>query len=580
MKSPLKGFADWACDPKRTVEERFGAEVLIESTLGLWLNKHSIHREVNYSAEQLRKKDRLLNPAYEPCFTAEDADRVETVLPELQELNIGYFEDRPLRDLSFLRFCPPLNTVRIHKAEITDWSPMEYHTSLTKLDVWDSVARDLRVISQLTKLQSLHLWLGAPWPNLGSMAKLSELREIVFYGNILIWQAVPELPQLRDAKIQHSAGYNLPLRSMADLPAMPELRRLYLINTADLAGVERFTQLLNLEIYGYFTDLDPLTPLKNLTHLTLSGGSYSDLAPLAKLPQLRRLLLRNEDPPDFTPLADAPRLSEIALEEANIVPAELASLNAMLYPWSEDFAAPVPRPLAPLRLVAEEKWDLPDRDGAGEPRPFGEDADMQESEGRWFYREVDRRLTKLLGRQWGPTRHYLSGRAIQHLTISRPEDIDRLPAIVQTLRETIAAARYNWTFFFIVDSLAEYERDIEQIYADDGEEFNADRERQEWEYRKQREREHKAFLERKYRHRLQQELGTPINPADFAPPPPPKPDEEDDAVPAGNFVPEPAPEFDLETRLHCGVQLTEKAIYVTARDRKLAEMLFELKSEG
>ena len=56
MTPSSEGFADWAGDPCRTLEERFGAELLIEHTLGLWRNKHGI--KVRRSAESpLRCKD-------------------------------------------------------------------------------------------------------------------------------------------------------------------------------------------------------------------------------------------------------------------------------------------------------------------------------------------------------------------------------------------------------------------------------------------------------------------------------------------------------------------------------------------
>lgn len=55
MTAASEGFADWACDPHRTLEERFSAELLIEQTLGLWRVKHGIKVETNYEAERLRR---------------------------------------------------------------------------------------------------------------------------------------------------------------------------------------------------------------------------------------------------------------------------------------------------------------------------------------------------------------------------------------------------------------------------------------------------------------------------------------------------------------------------------------------
>jgi hypothetical protein len=580
MSLASAGFAAWACDPQRTLEERFGAELLIEITRGLWCQKHGVKHEVNYQAEQLRKKERSLDPTHEPRYTGEAAAQAEEVLPGLKQLNFGWCDDRPLRDLSFLRFCPPLNSLELRNTEIRDWSPLLCQTSLTIFHLWsDLVARDLRVLGRLAKLQDIHMFLGAPWPDLTGLENLAELREFNFHGNILALQGIPCLPNVRVADIEHGYGYNLPLRNLADLPAMPELRRLKLINTAEFDGIQRFTKLLNLEIYGYFTDLAPLARLKDLTHLILSGGDYPTLAPLATLPQLRRLIVRLEIPPDFTPLADAPRLHEIGTEATHIVPPELASLNAMFNPWSEEFAAAVPRPLAPLKLFLRDPNSNVRGDNGGVPRDWGDDKEMDQSEARWFAREINRRLTALLGPGWGQVEEYGLIAGYEQVAIGRPQDFDHVPAVVQCLRELIASARHPWEFLFMVDSDKWYERNMEDIYSDEGEEFDAERQREEWEDERRQERERREFLERKYRHRLQQELGTPAAPLPPAPPPAAATDEED-TIAAGQDEPPAPPEYDLGTSISLYCTLTEKAVYVHAANRALAEMLLEIKAEN
>ena len=401
MTTASGNFADWACDPRRTLEERFGAELLIEHTLGLWRNKHGIKVEVNYQAEQLRLKARSLDPAHKPAYSREDAEHAEEVLPELKQFCLPFHDDRALRDLSFLRFCPPLEAIELRQSEIRDLSPLLFQTALTRFNLWrDQVVRDFRALGRLTRLQSVSLYVRVPWPDLRGLENLVELRHLIYNGNVLAFRDVPILPQMRWFDIGHLGSFDIPLRTVHDLPAMPELRRLKLDNTAELDGIERYTKLLNLEVYGYFTDLTPLAALKELTHLTISGGDYDTLAPLAKLPNLRRLTVRHEVPPDFTPLADAPRLHEAVMELSHIVPPELASLNAMFTPWSDDFALPQPRPLAPLKLLHRDlkKGDPKTEDtSTAAPRDWGDDDEMGKSEARWFVREANRRLRQLLG---------------------------------------------------------------------------------------------------------------------------------------------------------------------------------------
>jgi hypothetical protein len=580
MSASPDSFADWACDSRRSLEERYGAELLIEAVDGLWKQKHGIKQQVNYEAERLRRKARALDPAYQPDYTREDAMRAEEVLPEMKQLRLWSGDDRPLRDLSFLRFCPPLETLDTpYFFEIRDWSPLRFQPALTSLYLRDRVVRDLRILGSLAKLETLHLFLGAPWPDLTGLEKLENLHTLNFYGNILALRDIPKLPRLRDLEIHHGGGYNIPLRNLGDLPEMPELRRLYLENTAELDGIGRCKKLLNLHVFGYFTDLAPLAELTELTHLTISGGDYPTLAPLATLPQLRRLTVCHEVPPDFLPLADAPRLHEAVMEISHIVPAELPALNAMFAPWSEEFALPQPRPLAPLKLVLRQNG-LPDiaNDGDAAPRDWGDDQEMGKSEARWFVRETNRRLNRLLGEGWGELTEHALNPGHDMLTITRPEDIDRLPEIVQCLRELIAAARHPWQLMFIVDSLARFERDIGEIYRDDGEEFDAERQREEWEYQQRQKREHREFLERKYRHQVQQELGTPALPENSTPE---NQSREADADTLESTIGSAAPEYDLGTRLYFFSTLTEKAVYLYHEDEVgLAKMLLNIQTES
>jgi hypothetical protein len=574
MSASTEKFSEWACDPRRTLEERYGAELLIESLAGAWKTKHGIKEDINYEADRLRRKDRQLNPAHKPDYSREDAKRTEEVLPEMKQFFVSFSDDRPLRDLNFLRFCPPLESIELRNTEIRDWSPLLFQTSITKLHVWtDKVVRDLRVLGGLANLQMLRLYLNEPWPDLRGLENLAGLRELHFYGNILTLRDIPRLPQMRHLEIHHWSGHNIPLRSAADLPEMPELRHLFLENTTELNGIGRFQKLRNLSVFGYFTDLTPLAELKELTHLFISGGDYGTIAPLATLPNLCKLTVRHELPPDLTPLADSPRLHEIAVELSPIVPPELGSLNATFNPWSEEFALPQPRPLAPVKLFERDKETMDENKSDATPRDWTDDAGMEKSEAAWGQREITRRLEQLLGKGWRRISGVGGGHC--HVTISCGEDIDRLPEIIGCLRQFAAAARHSWSYLLIVDSLAQYERDMFEIYRDDGEEFNAEREREEWEDSRRRRLEHEELLKRIYKHRLQQELGTPPAPENL--PTPENPGDETDVF--ETTAEDSAPEYDLGTRIHVYAELTEKAIFVHEDEIALAQMLFNLKAE-
>jgi hypothetical protein len=574
IDSMATNFAGWAFDARRSREERFGAQILVEHAMPLWRAKHKIPVEpINYEAARLYRNERKLNPAYEPVFSREDAERVEEVLGELKALNTGHGEDRSLRDLSILQFCPALEKARLFRTEIRDWTPLGECSQLRDVLIMDDVARDFRPLARLTQLNKLWMWLWAPWPDLTGFEGLTELREFHYSGNVLALGSIPRLPAVRDAKFDQRFNFHVPVRSIAELPEMPELRRFYLENTWKLDGIERSPLLLNLEVFGHFDDLTPLSVLQHLTHLTVSGGYYESVEPLARLPALRHVLVRRDNPQDYSALAEAPRLHEIQLEICTINKVEVGALNAVLAPWSDEFGVHSPRPLQPLQLVLRDD-DYEKEVGPAAARDWGEDTGMAESEDRWFKREINRRLNKLLGKGWGHiSTSFCSGPGNEHVTISRGEDIDRFPQIVECLRRLIATAKYPWTLTLIVDSLAEFERDLEDIEgADEDEtekEFDAETERANWEYSQEKQREHREFLEREYRFRLQQQQGLPVNPQEFAPPPEAK-EEEDDIASRGA-------KYDTGVRLRLYSTLTEASFVIHETDLPLAKMLLEIK---
>ena len=570
-------FAAWACDPQRTIEERFGAELLIEHTQGYWNRKHKIEAPTNYQALQLRRKARSLDPGYRPQFTRTQAERTEEVLPDITQLSFSLYHDRHLRDISFLRFCSPLASINISESEIRDWSPLLSQPEISSLIISDRLARDLRVLGQLPQLEKLQLSLGTPWPDMRGLENLPRLRDFQFSGNVLAIQVVPHLPVLRSAKLSHGSGFNVPLRCVADLPAMPKLRRLHLENTSELDGIERYPQLLNLEIHGYYTDLTPLAALPDLTHLLLGGGDYPDIHALTAMSGLRRVSIRIDLPPDLTPLAELPCLHEIVIEGTPVVPAELNSLNALCASWDDEFAATPPRTPKKLRLRIRSNEDRSDDDCTAIPRTWGDDLEMAKSETRWYTRKVNRRLNRLLGKGWGRVSDLGSLHSINtHVTITRPKDIDRLPAILLALRKLILTTRHPSKFFLVVDSMARYERDLDEIPGDDDDEFDAESEREEWEDARQQKIEREEFLKRTYRHQLSLETGIPIPPDRPDSPPDQDPDDQDYAGESAG----PDSDYDLGTKLFLYTTLTEKAIYVNESDRRLAEMLFEMKAES
>ena len=579
MIETSENFTAWACAPGRTLEERFGAQKLIEQTHNLWRKKHDIELDFNFEADRLRDKARSLDPGYVPSYERADTNHVDEILGDLKTLHLSHYADRPLRDISFLRFCTELETLDIQHTEIADWSPLGALQKLTQLHIWENKSADLRVLGEIRSLRELRMYLYPPWPDLRGLERLENLTSLFFHGNILALNEVPYLPAVRVVDLGKTHTAALPLRNVAGLPVMPELRNLKLESTCALDGIERYENLINLEVHGLFSDLAPLASLRQLTHVTLHNGDYPGLQPLAGLPDLRKVTLHIEFPPDLTPLVEVPRLHEIKLESP-VIPAELETLNSLCTPWSEEFEMKPARPLDPVRLRVLSRDDHRTHDGdhTALPREWGDDAEMGKSEIRWFCNKLHRRLTRLLGKGWGKkSSDNVPGHPGHNaICITRMEDIDRLPEIVATFRQLVASTRHPWKCVLMVDSLARYELDFEEIQRDP-ETYDPEQDRMEWEEYFQKKRERRDFLQRKYRHQLSEETGVPIPPPEPVLPAACAPQDEEGQAFEETEIPDH--EYDLGTSLNLYATLTEKSIFIWPHQREQAEMLFEMKAE-
>lgn len=573
----MSDFVSWVLSSERSQDEACAAESLITAALGHWRRLKGISFSEPYEVVKERAEARRLNPAYRPVFDEDEVANAAEVLPELQVWNTGVYDDRPVRSLSVLQWAPELTELNLRLTEIHDWSPLELVPKLEVLHIHDRVGEDLRPIAKLKRLARLWICLHRPWPHLPALDDLPALQWLHYCGNLQVLGDMKALPSVTEADITHLDGFQLPLRAVNALPDMPKLRRLKLINTDKLDGLERCPRLINLEIYGYFRDLSPLKALTELTHLELSGGWYPDASALVALPNLRWVKLRREEPQDVSVLAEVPRLHEVIMEACPILKTEVAALNAGLTPWDEEFAVE-PRPLKPLRFRAdgEKSVERKVKSAGGVPRDWGDNREMAAAEARWFANALDRALAELLGREWGKLSTVGSHPGTDFLVIARFDDISRIREVVELCRQHLCRTKYPWSLYLTVDSMWEYERDLEDFGDDDedeeDEEFDEELEREEWEYYKQRERERREFFERLHRYRLKQEQGDAIDPREFAIE---KPKTEEENATAGDI--EGGSEYDLGTELYFQSTLTEEEMVVSESDKGLAEYLMGMK---
>jgi hypothetical protein len=571
-------FIEWALNPKLGIEEAYGAERLVEAALFRWHVKHKVREPKSYEEHFEARKRRRLNPAHRARLAHRDVERAAEIVPELLSIDLSCFEDRPLRDLSGLRFLLQLEDLRLTWTEISDLSPLAGLTRLHKLHLSDGEAQDLRPLARCTRLRRLSLQLRQPWPVLEDLAGLNQLEEFEWKGNLLLLETVTRLPRVREAKLTAGYQFDLPLRDCRRLPQMPELRVLEIGSIARLEGIDRWPQLRNLVLGGSLRDLRPLQSLRELTHLTVRSEEVRVVSPLAALPELRRLMVVSEHPIDFSSLAETPRLHEVVMERCEINKMELATLNAVLEPWDEEFAAPQPRRLLPATFCSSDVRQFPQV-----PQPEAEfvatrDADPQlhASECRWFARRLQEKLNQLLGAdQWGEVSASEHARRVAWLSISQLDAAERLEEIVQATQETLAGTRWPW----MVQINVNLDREEENNDTASDEETEIRQGVAELQELRARRKEKKEYLERLHRMHLKQQEGSEVNPDEFAPPlealpPEPETPEEHEATPDSIVkLFEDDCSHPLAERLFLFGLITEEGLWVSDRTVRAAEHL-------
>ncbi len=547
--TPAEEFRHWVLDPARTNDELFTAELLLETAKQRWEIKHNQFEGYNWEAIAARRRERAGNPAYRPRITAELVDQAIEVWDEIMQLWADHSQDRMVRDLTVLRFFPQIIQARIGEAVIADLSPLAALPSLNSLRLAEPALRasrgtgDLSVLGELHQLETLSLQICRPWPDLQPLGKLPNLRTLRYHGNPLALRDIGSLPGARVVVFNRDFRWMTPLRSLHELPDLPAVEELTVESVDDLAGIERFPKLRNLNLIGTYASLAPLATLPEVTSVRLEGEHFEDLSPLARMPALRELLLVREEPLDLDPLTDAPRLSEVRIERCAILNTELAALNAALTPWEETFLLPEPRVLPPLRFISYEPQH-PEIKEFHEIHPEGgedpenaelrTDTALRKAYTRWFEAEVSRRLTALLGGGWADKE--IPG----YLRFRRYRDVVRLREIVQTLRELLVSCRYSARLMLTFEPHGDMAEDLAQTAArQDAEDrdwldknYDPERVLRDHEEFRQRRREGYERRSREHRLRLKQQQGLPIDPKEFSTlPEPPEPE-----APAGDMV--------------------------------------------
>ena len=273
----------------------------------------------------------------------------------------------------------PLVQLDLPDSRLSDLSSLTEIATLRALRVGDRF--DPEVLEGLPELRALGLG-GRAQPSARELGAASELEllELVGPNPSDLEGLARHLPRLRELTLtgmssnegpRFLAGAEqlerlrlpeTPIRSLAELPALPRLRALTLV-PANLPLVRELGRLRGLErlalLGGKVGELDSVATIEGLEHLGLSATRVSDLTPLRALPRLRSLVLDGGD------LRRMVGLAELGLERLELL--RLANLDlervaglARLRSLTLDLGGRRPRGLAALeRMSALRELTIP-----------------------------------------------------------------------------------------------------------------------------------------------------------------------------------------------------------------------------
>ena len=539
-----EAFIQWALDPARTNDERYTVEMLSEQGVSCWNSKRKIYRTDTYEERAARRREQELNPAYRPRYSEED---LRKAVDHLAVMTTWFFSGaRPVSNFEALRFLPTIETITTSSCDVTDLAPLAALPALRSLsigspgyDFGNPLCEDFSPLAGCRALRELTLGFNVHWPNLSGLDKLEQLETLVLSGNLLAMPRGASFPNVRRATL---LCMPLAARNVEDLPHLPNCELLTLSGVERLDGIERMPALRNLTIRGPFRSFAPLEAMKELTWLAVECPDHRDppkqprdVTPVARIPKLLYFQMGPvstflDMPRDYSPLVEAPALRELVVKRCPPVEMEVAAINAGLQPWDDLFLAPEPRALPPLRMIVAPHGKQPQRYqehlSPGETSPV--DAGLRECEGRWVKAFAKRIISERLGHSdWG----VVAAQGHSHTfnaTIESFDVVEKLPVIVEAMREILAALRHEYTASFHIwlkvrlPEPSPAQKKLERKLRDEEDERDYE----------QRQRDHQEYLERLHQMELKQQQGVEIDPAEFSPPEPEpiseEPEDDDD----------------------------------------------------
>ena len=188
----------------------------------------------------------------------------------------------------------------VNSNEVSDFSPLEGLTKLTRLSLNNSNISDISSLAGLTNLILLRL-SNNNISDISALAGLTQLIDLrLSNNNISDISALAGLTQLIDLRLHSNS-----ITHVSSLAGLTQLILLNLSNNniSDISALAGLTQLTGLWVYNNnISDISALAGLTQLIDLRLSNNNISDISALAGLTQLTWLYLWGNAISDVSPL--------------------------------------------------------------------------------------------------------------------------------------------------------------------------------------------------------------------------------------------------------------------------------------
>ncbi len=248
---------------------------------------------------------------------------------------------------------------------VSDISVLAGMTQLKKLHLTSNRVQDMSALSACQLLRNLEIG-DNPVKSLAPLENLPQLASLMLSRDQLpaLYQC-KALPTLRSLRLWGEFKESDPAPDFRKFPEMPELRSLQTDGVQDLVGIERFSQLSAIDLWGDSAGasfgLDCLARLGGLMDITVRSYGDLDVSPLAACLRLRFLNFMAATLTGLNALKRLPVLHEVLISEGRTEhdAMEANSLRDGLSSWDTEFAADVPRPSPnfEIEIVSQVQFD-------------------------------------------------------------------------------------------------------------------------------------------------------------------------------------------------------------------------------